>query len=177
MDLVKKYEIGKHLDSLHERLDSAVFGRTSIYFEDILGPHDDDVAPILAFRAECSKRDTMAEKRQEDAAQEDIADVVAENKQRLLQQFIKGKTIIYMARELDIDPGLLYYHIRKDQDLHAVYHMMRYRQGYAVKNTTAKIWDMLDEGCTLATIASKLNVSRDRVKYQRDKRRKMGLAK
>lgn len=68
-------------------------------------------------------------------------------------------------------------HVKKDPDLHNVYHMMRYRRGYVAKNTAAKIWEMLDEGHSLATIASRLHISRDRVKYQRDKRRKMGLVK
>lgn len=171
MDLVKKYEIGKHLDSLHERLDSAVFGRTSIYFEDILGPHDDDVAPILAFRAECSKHDATAEKHRED-----VADVVAQNKRRLLQQFIQGKTVVYMAKELDIDPELLYYHVKKDPDLHNVYHMVRYRRGYVAKNNSAKIWEMLDQGYSKTVIAATVGVSPNQVKYQQARRRKMGLA-
>lgn len=171
MDLVKKYEIGKHLDSLHKRLDSAVFGRTSIYFEDILGPHDDDVAPILAFRAECSKHDATAEKHRED-----VADVVAQNKRRLLQQFIQGKTVVYMAKELDIDPELLYYHVKKDPDLHNVYHMMRYRRGYVAKNNSAKIWEMLDQGYSKTVIAAAVGVSPNQVKYQQARRRKMGLA-
>ena len=68
MDLVKKYEIGKHLDNLHRRLDDEAFKRTSIYFEDLLGPLDVDVAPILAFRAEMRKRDRGIEKRQAEVA-------------------------------------------------------------------------------------------------------------
>lgn len=171
MDLVKKYEIDKHLDSLHKRLDSEVFGRTSIYFEDILGPLDVDVAPILAFRAECSKHDATAEKHRED-----VADVVAQNKRRLLQQFIQGKTVVYMAKELDIDPELLYYHVKKDPDLHNVYHMMRYRRGYVAKNNSAKIWEMLDQGYSKTVIAATVGVSPNQVKYQQARRRKMGLA-
>lgn len=172
MDLVKKYEIGKHLDNLHRRLGDEAFKRTSIYFEDLLGPLDVDVAPILAFQAEMRKRDRGMEKRQAE-----VVHTVAKNKQWLLRQFIQGKTVVYLAKKLDIDPGPLYYHVKKDPDLHNVYHMMRYRRGYVAKNTAARIWEMLDEGHSLATIASRLHISRDRVKYQRDKRRKMGLVK
>lgn len=172
MDLVKKHKICKHLDSLHERLDNKIFGRTSIYFEDILGPHDKDVAPILAFRDECSKHDEV-----EKESRENVADVVAQNKLRLLQQFIQGKTVVYMAKELDIDPGLLYYHIKKDQDLHAVYHMMRYRRGYVAKTNSAKVWEMLDQGYSKTVIAATVGVTPNQVKYQQDRRRKMGLVK
>lgn len=172
MDLVKKYEIGKHLDSLHRRLDNEVFGRTSIYFEDLLDPSDKDVAPILAFRAECSKHDEMKE---ED--RENVANVIAQSKKRLLQQFVQGKTVIYMAKELDIDPGLLYYHIKKDPDLHNVYHMMRYRRGYVAKSNSAKIWEMLDQGYSKTVIAATVGVSPNQVKYQQARRQKMGLVK
>lgn len=172
MDLVEKYEIGKHLDNLHRRLGDEAFKRTSIYFEDLLGPLDVDVAPILAFRAEMNKRDRSAEKHRSE-----VVYTVADNKQWLLEQFMRGETVVQLAKKLDIDPGLLYYHVKKDPDLHSVYHMMRYRRGYVAKSTAAKIWDMLDEGHSLATIAARLHISRDRVKYQRDKRRRMGLAK
>ena len=171
MDLVKKYKIGEHLDKLHERLGKEIFQRESVRFEDLLGPSDKDVAPILDFRAECSEHDTMAEK-----YQEDVADVVAQNKQRLLQQFVQGKTVIYMAKELAIDPGLLYYHIKKDPDLHSVYHMMRYRRGYVAKNNSAKIWEMLDQGYSKTVIAATVGVSPNQVKYQQARRQKMGLA-
>lgn len=171
MDLVKKYKIGKHLDKLHERLGKEIFRRESVRFEDLLGPYDKDVAPILAFRAECSKHDATAEKHRED-----VADVVAQNKQLLLRQFIQGKTVVYMAKELDIDPGLLYYHIKKDPDLHNVYHMMRYRRGYVAKNNSAKIWEMLDQGYSKTVIAATVGVSPNQVKYQQARRQKMGLA-
>lgn len=171
MDLVKKYKIGKHLDNLHKRLDKEIFRRESVRFEDLLGPYDKDVAPILAFRAECSKPDATTEKHRED-----VAYVVAQNKLRLLQQFIQGKTVVYMAKELDIDPGLLYYHIKKDPDLHNVYHMMRYRRGYVAKNNSAKIWEMLDQGYNKTVIAATVGVSPNQVKYQQARRRKMGLA-
>lgn len=118
------------------------------------------------------KRDRGMEKHQAE-----VVHTVAENKQWLLKQFIKGETVVQLAKKLDIDPGLLYYHVKKDADLHSVYHMMRYRRGYVAKNTAAKIWELLDEGYSLATIAARLHISRDRVKYQRDKRRKMGLVK
>lgn len=172
MDLLKKYKICEHLDSLHERLDNKIFGRTSVYFEDILGSNDEDVKPILAFRKECSKR--------EEAGKEDqgnVAEVIAQNKLRLLQQFIQGKTVVYMAKELDIDPGLLYYHIKKDKDLNAVYHMMRYRRGYVAKTNSAKVWEMLDKGYSKTVIAATVGVTPNQVKYQQDRRRKMGLVK
>lgn len=171
MDLVKKHKICKHLDKLHERLGKEIFRQESVHFEDLLGPSDKDVAPILAFRAECSKHDATAEKHRED-----VADVVAQNKRRLLQQFIQGKTVVYMAKELDIDPGLLYYHIKKDPDLHNVYHMMRYRRGYVAKNNSAKIWEMLDQGYSKTVIAATVGVSPNQVKYQQARRQKMGLA-
>ena len=129
------------------------------------------MAPILAFRAECSKHDATAEKHRED-----VAGVVAQNKQLLLRQFIQGKTVVYMAKELDIDPGLLYYHIKRDPDLHNVYHMMRYRRGYVAKNNSAKIWEMLDQGYSKTVIAATVGVSPNQVKYQQARRQKMGLA-
>ena len=172
MDLVKKYDICKHLDSLHERLDKEVFGRTSICFEDILGPSDKDVTAILDFRDECSKHDADAVAGNN---RKDIAKMVAENKKRLLQQFIQGKTVIYMAKELDIDPGMLYYHIKKDHDLYNVYHMMRYRRGYVAKSNSAKIWEMLDQGYSKNVIAATVGVSPNQVKYQQARRRNMGL--
>lgn len=172
MDLLKKHKICKHLDSLHERLGSEVFGRTSIYFEDILGPHDKDVKPILDFRAECNKHDEV-----EKEDRENVANVIVQNKLRLLQQFIQGKTVVYMAKELDIDPGLLYYHIKKDSDLYNVYHMMRYRRGYVAKDNSAKIWEMLDQGYSKTVIAATVGVSPNQVKYQQARRRKMGLVK
>lgn len=172
MDLVKKYEIGKHLDNLHRRLGDEAFKRTSIYFEDLLGPLDVDVAPILAFRAEMRKRDRGMEKRQAE-----VVNTVAKNKQWLLQQLIQGKTVVYLAKKLDIDPGLLYYHVKKDPDLHNVYHMMRYRRGYVAKNTAAKIWEMLDQGYSKNVIAATVGVSPNQVKYQQARRRKMGLVK
>ena len=80
------------------------------------------------------------------------------------------------AKELDIDPGLLYYHIKKDPDLHNVYHMMRYRRGYVAKNNSAKIWEMLDQGYSKTVIAATVGVSPNQVKYQQARRQKMGLA-
>ena len=171
MNLLQKYQVSKHLDNLHRRFGEEPFRRESMRLEDIAGPLDDDVAPILAFRAECSKHDATAEKHRED-----VADVVAQNKQLLLRQFIQGKTVVYMAKELDIDPGLLYYHIKKDPDLHNVYHMMRYRRGYAAKNNSAKIWEMLDQGYSKTVIAATVGVSPNQVKYQQARRQKMGLA-
>lgn len=171
MNLLEKYHVQEHLTNLKDRIDPYYFHQDSLKIEDILGPHDVDVKPILDFRAECSKHDAMAEKRQED-----VADVVAQNKRRLLQQFIQGKTVVYMAKELDIDPGLLYYHIKKDPDLHNVYHMMRYRRGYVAKNNSAKIWEMLDQGYSKTVIAASVGVSPNQVKYQQARRRKMGLA-
>ena len=105
-----------------------------------------------------------------------VAEVIAQNKQLLLRQFIQGKTVVYMAKELDIDPGLLYYHIKKDPDLHNVYHMMRYRRGYVAKNNSAKIWEMLDQGYSKTVIAATVGVSPNQVKYQQARRQKMGLA-
>ena len=171
MNLLQKYQVSKHLDNLHRRFGEEPFRRESMRLEDIAGPLDEDVAPILAFRAECSKHDATAEKHRED-----VADVVAQNKQLLLRQFIQGKTVVYMAKELDIDPGLLYYHIKKDPDLHNVYHMMRYRRGYAAKNNSAKIWEMLDQGYSKTVIAATVGVSPNQVKYQQARRQKMGLA-
>ena len=171
MDLVKKYKIGEHLDSLHSRLGKERFKQDGGYFEDLLGPDDPDVAPIIAFRAECDKHDASVEK-----YRMNVAEVIAQNKQLLLRQFIQGKTVVYMAKELDIDPGLLYYHIKKDPDLHNVYHTMRYRRGYVAKNNSAKIWEMLDQGYSKTVIAATVGVSPNQVKYQQARRQKMGLA-
>lgn len=170
MDLVKEYEVGKHLDNLHKRLGKGLFRQESLYFEGLLGPLDEDVAPILAFRAECNKHDREAEQ-----YRIEVADIVADNKQWLLKQFIQGKTVIYMADKLGIQPGALYYHVKKDPDLHNVYHMMRYRRGYVAKTNSAKIWEMLDQGYSKNVIAATVGVTPNQVKYQQARRRKMGL--
>lgn len=171
MDLVKKYKIGEHLDSLRNRLGKEHCQQAGVYFEDLLGLDDPDVAPILAFRAECDKHDASVEKHRMN-----VAEVIAQNKQRLLKQFVQGKTVVYMAKELDVEPRMLYYHIKKDPDLHDVYHMMRYRRGYVAKKNSAKIWEMLDQGYSKTIIAATVGVSPKQVKYQQARRRKMGLA-
>lgn len=170
MDLVKKYEICKHLDSLHKRLDSAVFGRTSIYFEDIAGPLDEDVAPILEFRAAVEQNDRLKMKRGNVRAQV----LVKLKRDWIMKQIVQGKSAPAIAEELDVPVGSFRWYVQKDSELKKVYRMMRGRRGYMSEDTAVKIRKMLSEGYTHAVIIATLHVTPSQVEYQQSKR-KAGL--
>lgn len=52
MNLLDKYHVQEHLTNLKDRINPHDFHQDALKVEDILGSHDIDVAPILAFRAE-----------------------------------------------------------------------------------------------------------------------------
>lgn len=57
MNLLEKYHVQDHLTNLKDRIDPHDFHQDSLKIEDILGPRDVDVKPILDFRAEINRRD------------------------------------------------------------------------------------------------------------------------
>lgn len=171
MNLLEKHHVQDHLTNLKHRINPHDFHQDSLKIEDILGPHDVDVKPILAFRAEVDRRDKEKAQRRATRARA----IVAQKSDWLLDQFMKGKSIPTLAEELDISAPTLRYYVKQDPDLSKVYRMMRYRRGYESQSTAAKIREMLEAGCTHSVIAMTLHVTRKQVEYQQYKRRKAGL--
>ena len=170
MNLLEKYHVQEHLTNLKDRINPHDFHQDSLKVEDILGPHDDDVAPILAFRDEINRRDEEKAKQRVTRAQK----LVTQKSDWLLDQFMKGKSVPILAEELDISATTLRHYVKLDPDLSKVYRMMRYRRGYESQSTAAKIREMLEAGCTQKVIAMALHVTRKQVEYQQYKRRKAG---
>lgn len=173
MNLLEKYHVLEHLTKLEDRIDPYYFHQDSLKIEDILGPHDVDVKPILDFRAEIDRRDEAKAKQRVTRTQK----LVTQKSDWLLDQFIKGKPIPVLAEELDVSAPTLRHYVKRDPDLSKVYRMMQYRREYDSKSTASKIWEMLEAGCTQKTIAMALHVTRKQVEYQQYKRRKAGLVK
>lgn len=170
MNLLEKYHVQEHLTNIKNRVEPRVF-QNALKVEDILGPHDVDVAPILAFRAEIDRRDKAKAKQRVTRTQK----LVTQKSDWLLNQFMGGKSIPALAEELDISAPTLRHYVKRDPDLSKVYRMMRYRRGYESQSTAAKIREMLEAGCTQKVIAMTLHVTRKQVEYQQYKRRKAGL--
>lgn len=170
MNLLEKYHVQEHLTNIKNRVDPRNF-HNALKVEDILGSHDVDVAPILAFRAEIERRDEAKAKQRVTRTQK----LVTQKSDWLLNQFMKGKSIPALAEELDISGPTLRHYVKRDPDLSKVYRMMRYRRGYESQSTASKIREMLEAGCTQKTIAMALHVTRKQVEYQQYKRRKAGL--
>ena len=168
MNLLEKYHVQEHLTNLKGRIDPHDFHQDSLKIEDILGSHDVDVKPILAFRAEIDRRDKEKAQRRVTRAQK----LVTQKSDWLLNQFVKGKSIPILAEELDISGPTLRHYVKRDPDLSKVYRMMRYRREYDSRSTASKIQEMLEAGCTQKVIAMALHVTRKQVEYQQYKRRK-----
>lgn len=174
MNLLDKYHVQDHLTNLKDRIDPHDFHQDSLKIEDILGSHDIDVKPILAFRAEIDRRDKAKAKQR--AKRETRAQKLVKKKSDwLLNQFMKGKSIPVLAEELDISAPTLRYYVKLDPDLSKVYRMMRYRRQHDSRSTASKIREMLEAGCSQKVIAMALHVTRKQVEYQQYKRRKAGL--
>lgn len=171
MNLLEKYHVQDHLTNLKHRINSHDFHQDSLKIEDIFGPLDIDVAPILAFRAEFNRRDKEKAQRRTTRARA----IVTQKSDWLLDQFMKGKSIPALAEELDISASTLRYYVKQDPDLSKVYRMMRYRRGYESQSTATKIREILEAGCTHSVIAMTLHMTRKQVEYQQYKRRKAGL--
>lgn len=171
MNLLDKYHVQEHLTNLKDRIDPYYFHQDSLKIEDILGPHDVDVKPIIDFRAEIDRRDEAKAKQRVTRAQK----LVTQKSDWLLNQFVKGKSIPILAEELDISAPTLRHYVKRDPDLSKVYRMMQYRREYDSQSTAAKIREMLEAGCTQKVIAMALHVTRRQVEYQQYKRRKAGL--
>lgn len=171
MNLLEKYQVQDHLTNIKHRIDPHDFHQDALKIEDVLGPLDVDVAPILVFRAEIDRRDKAKAQRRATRAQK----LVTQKSDWLLDQFMDGKSIPALAEELDISAPTLRYYVKRDPDLSKVYRMMRYRRGYDSRSTASKIREMLEAGCTQKIIAMTLHVTRKQVEYQQYKRRKAGL--
>ena len=171
MNLLEKYHVQDHLTNLKDRIDPHDFHQDSLKIEDILGPRDVDVKPILDFRAEINRRDEEKAKQRATRAQK----LVAQKSDWLLGQFMGGKSIPALAEKLDISAPTLRYYVKRDPDLSKVYRMMRYRRVYESRSTASKIREMLEAGCTHKVISMTLHVTKKQVEYQQYKRRKAGL--
>lgn len=171
LNLLENYHVQEHLTNLKDRINPHDFHQDSLKIEDILGPDDVDVKPILAFRAEINRRDEEEAKQRVTRTQK----LVDQKSDWLLDQFIKGKSIPALAEELDISGPTLRHYVKMDPNLSKVYRMMRDRRGYESKSTAAKIREMLEAGCTQKVIAMALHVTRKQVEYQQYKRREAGL--
>lgn len=170
MNLLQKYQVSKHLDNLHRRFGEEPFRRESMRLEDIAGPLDEDVAPILEFRAAVDLRDRLKEKRGNIRART----AVMLKRGWLLKQFMQAKSINVLAKELDVPAGSLRWYVQKDPELKKVYQMMRGRRKYIAEDTAVKIRKMLSEGYTHEVIVATLHVTPSQVEYQQAKR-KAGL--
>ena len=170
MNLLQKYQVSKHLDNLHRRFGEEPFRRESMRLEDIAGPLDEDVAPILEFREAVDRNDRLKMKRGNVRAQV----LVKLKRDWIMEQIVQGKSAPAIAEELDIPVGSLRWYVQKDSELKKVYRMMRGRRGYMSEDTAVKIRKMLSEGYTHAVIVATLHVTPSQVEYQQSKR-KAGL--
>lgn len=171
MNLLDKYHVQEHLTNLKDRIDPYYFHQDSLKIEDILGPHDVDVKPIIDFRAEIDRRDEEKAKQRVTRAQK----LVIQKSDWLLDQFMNGKSIPVLAEELDISGPTLRHYVKLDPDLSKVYRMMHDRRRYESQSTASKIQEMLEAGCTHKVIEMALHVTRKQIEYQQYKRRKAGL--
>ena len=167
--LTVQYEVGKHVDNLKARFGEEQMRRVKRY-EDLAGPLDEDVVPILEFRAAIDLRDRLKEKRGNIRART----AVMLKRDWLLKQFMQAKSINALAKELDVPAGSLRWYVQKDPELKRVYQMMSNRRKYISRDTAVKIRKMLSEGYTHAVIIATLHVTPSQVEYQQSKR-KAGL--
>lgn len=167
--LTVQYEIGQHVDNLRARFGEERMQRVKRY-EDLAGPLDKDIAPILEFREAIDLRDRLKEKRGNIRART----VVMLKRDWLLKQFMQDKSINALAKELDVPAGSLRWYVQKDPELKRVYQMMSNRRKYISEATAVKIRKMLSEGYTHAVIIATLHVTPSQVEYQQSKR-KAGL--
>lgn len=171
MNLVAKYQINDHLDNLRRRFGSQLFKRENERLEDIVSPLDEDLAPILAFRKECSKSDRQLAYQRSNHNKEYLDD----SRNTIMKEIMAGKALAYMAEWLGVTKNVLRHYIDRDNDLHVLYQMTRPRRGYLSEDTVAKIFDLIDQGYTHKQVADKLGINIKQVDYQQAKRRKAGL--
>ena len=170
MNLLQKYQVSKHLDNLHRQFGEEPFRRESMRLEDIAGPLDEDVAPILEFREAVDRSDRLKMKRGNVRAQV----LVKLKRDWIMEQIMQGKSAPAIAEELDVPSGSLRWYVQKDPELKRVYQMMSNRRKYISRDTAVKIRKMLSEGYTHAVIIATLHVTPSQVEYQQSKR-KAGL--
>lgn len=139
-------------------------------YEDLAGPLDEDVAPILEFREAVDRSDRLKMKRGNVRAQV----LVKLKRDWIMEQIVQGKSAPAIAEELDIPVGSLRWYVQKDPELKRVYQMMSNRRKYISEATAVKIRKMLSEGYTHAVIIATLHVTPSQVEYQQSKR-KAGL--
>lgn len=171
MNLLQEYQVSKHLDNLHRRFGQELFQRESLKLEKAIGPLDEDVAPILAFRAAVDRNDRLKEQQKKTRAKA----IVDQKHDWLLDQFMDGKSITELADKLNLPESSLRWYIQQNPDLKKVYRMLKPRRNYMTKELAAKINKMLEQGYTHRVIANTLHVNIYQVEYQQAKRQKAGL--
>lgn len=168
--LSKKYSIARHMDNLKRRYGPEIMQCNGINLESEISPEDPDLAPILAFRAECKNNDRKRVRHQTTHART----IVEQNHNEIMQEMMHGRSIPFIAEWLEITSSALKYHIMHDHELAVVYRMTRPRRDGIPDFKFQELNEMLEMQYPHAYIAKKLGLTLNQVNYQSQKRNRLG---